>query len=113
MSSTVSDALMSIANYPVPMRVIGVACTRRGLDIDDVISPEIMSGRCFQLAKADILMYLFRAPNVSQGGQSYSFDTAQRQMFKRMANGIYARFGDEENEDGRNGGVYGYKGSRV
>lgn len=112
MSLSVADALMSIANYPVPMRVVGVTCNRRGLNVDDAASAEIMAGRCFLLAKADILMYLFNAPNVSQGGQSYSFDASQRANFRRAAMGIYNRFG-EGAENGSNGVAYGYKGSRV
>ena len=57
-------------------------------------------------------MWLSVAPDVSQGGQSYSFTDEQRKQFRNRANSLYDDFGASD-EAGTPKPIYGYKGSRL
>lgn len=106
------EALMGITGYPVPGRTIEVIALKRGLDLDEPPTPEVMNTAAFHLCEADLLMWLYRAPNVSQGGQSFSFSEDQRKMFRSRARALYTQWGNEAN--GKESGIqYGYKGSRL
>lgn len=107
---TVLDALKGINAYPVPLRTLQRIATRRGLSLDTDATPEMLAGKSYELAKADVLMWLSDAPDVSQGGQSYSFTDEQRAHFRRRASGIYGEY--DEQEAGIKP-VYGYKGSSL
>lgn len=54
-------------------------------------------------------MWLSQAPNVSQGGQSYTFDNEQRLKFSNAALAIYGDY----KEDNTPKTTFGYKGSRL
>ena len=70
---TVNEALRSINAYPIPERTIVEVCERRGLDPCGEAGFSVLDSAEFKLAKADLLLWLSYAPNVSQGGQSYNF----------------------------------------
>jgi hypothetical protein len=109
---TVNEALRGINAYPVPTRTLGEICERRGLSLDEEASVALLTEASFQLAKADVLLWLSYAPNVSQGGQSYSFSDDQREQMRGQASGLFNEFG----EDGKTDKVYtryGYKGNRL
>lgn len=106
---TILEALRSINAYPVPARTIKEIATRRGLDHIEEASIEALTGEAFQLAKADVLIWLSYAPNVTQGGQSYSFNDEQRERFRQEAAALLEEFGEDEQLRTR----YGYKGSRL
>lgn len=106
------EALTGITGYPVPCNSINAIALRRGLGLDDTASPEEIKSRAFRLCEADMLMWLFRAPNVSQGGQSYNFTDEQRADFRRRATAIYNDCGDDLDRKA-NGVQYGYKGTRL
>ncbi len=110
--ATTFDALIGVTGYPIPRRSVESVALRRGLDLLSAPSQEIMVSTEFRLCEADLLMWLFRAPNVSQGGQSYNFTEEQRKDFRRRANAIYSSLGDEGDAAGSSI-QYGYKGSRV
>lgn len=63
----------------------------------------------YKKAVADVLMWLSNAPDVSQGGQSYSMTDDQRKQLRMRAMAIYQETGD----DTRKQTIYGYKGSRL
>jgi hypothetical protein len=110
---TVNEALRSINAYPIPERTINEVCERRGLDPCDEAGFSVLESGEFKLAKADLLLWLSYAPNVSQGGQSYSFSDEQRKNLRNEAAGLY---GDnaEDNEEGQQMHItYGYKGKRL
>lgn len=109
---TTYDALIGITGYPIPRRSAEAVALRRGLVLDAEPSAEVMAGRRFRLCEADLLMWLFRAPNVSQGGQSYNFTDEQRRDFRRRAMRIYNELGDIGDAVG-SGIVYGYKGTSL
>ena len=73
---------------------------------------EVLKGKEYNLAVADLLMWLSIAPDVSQGGQSYSFTDEQRRQFRNRAGSLYDDFGAGD-EAGTSKPIYGYKGSRL
>lgn len=109
---TAFDALIGVTGYPVPRRSAESIALRRGLDLWAAPTQEMMTSREFRLCEADMLMWLFRAPNVSQGGQSYNFTEEQRRDFRRRAVAIYDSLGDTGDAAGASI-QYGYKGDRL
>ena len=103
---TVREALQGINAYPIPERTLGTIMLRRGLSASTEATKTILESGEFRLAHADVLKWLSRAPNVSQGGQNYSFSDKQR---KDLADEANATYGDLEPESVI-AGRYGYKG---
>ena len=106
--ATVHDMLKAVNAYPVPQGTITMLCVGRELDPNVEATKEVLQGSGFRLAKADLLMWLSAAPNISQGGQNYSFSEDQRRDFRNEALSIV-----EELEPDSVKPVYGYKGSRL
>ncbi len=110
MATTYLDALKSINAYPIPLRTLVETAERRNISLIAEASQESLHGKDYRLAKADLLLWLSLAPNISQGGQSFSFTDEQRKDLKRQAMGIY----DELEPENNAGGVtFGYKGDRL
>lgn len=110
MVKTNLDALKSVNAYPIPPRTLVEVSTRRNISLADKTSQEILQSKNFRLAKADLLLWLSIAPDISQGGQSFSFTDEQRKDFKRQAFAIYDVLEPTENT----GCVsFGYKGDRL
>lgn len=108
--ATVRDSLQSINGYPIPQRTLDTVAAERGISLFEELTPDVCKGAEYRLAKADLLKWLCNAPNVSQGGQSYSFSPDQRKRFMAEANAIYQDVGGDADKAGQ---VYGYKGSRL
>ena len=110
MATTYLDALKSINAYPIPLRTLVETAERRNISLIAEASQESLHGKDYRLAKADLLLWLSLAPNISQGGQSFSFTDEQRKDLKRQAMGIY-----DELEPENNAGcvTFGYKGDRL
>lgn len=110
MIKTQLEALKSINAYPIPLRTIVEVSERRNVPLTVEATPENLTSKEFRLAKADLLLWLSLAPNISQGGQSFSFTDEQRKDFKRHAQAIYG-----ELEPTSNAGcvTFGYKGDRL
>ena len=110
---TTFDALIGVTGYPVPRRSVEAIALRRGLDLTTTpVTQAIMTSTAFRLCEADMLMWLFRAPNVSQGGQSFNFTDEQRKDFRNRAKKIYSDLGDTGDADAASIN-YGYKGDRL
>lgn len=108
--ATILDALKGINAYPVPPHTLNGIAVVRGLTLTDTATREILSGRQFKLAKADVLMWLSKAPNISQGGQSYSFSEEQRKDLRNEAKGLYTECGEDKTDILPK---FGYKGTRL
>ena len=107
---TILESLKGISAYPVPLRTLVETAELRGLSLGESATQEIMVGKAYKLAKADLLLWLSLAPNIGQGGQSYSFTDEQRQQFRNQAKALY----DECDEvSAVIKPIYGYKGSRL
>ena len=107
--ATVLEALKGINAYPIPMRSIEDAAEYRGIVLSDEASQEKMQSAAYKLAQADLLLWLSSAPDVSQGGQTYSFTDEQRVQFRNRANALYR----ECDDSGQTKSIYGYKGSKL
>lgn len=108
--TTVAESLRGINAYPVPGRTLATVMTRRGLDGEAEATADVLVSDAYMLAYADVLMWLSKAPNVSQGGQSYSFSEDERKAFRLEAGAIYA---DLEPDGDLTRIKYGYKGDRL
>lgn len=111
MAETVLESLKGVNAYPVPLRTLSEIAKRRGISLTDETTQESLKGMAYNLARADLLLWLSLAPNISQGGQSYSFTDEQRRDFSRQAYAIYGRLEPEAAEG--NVVKYGYKGSKL
>lgn len=109
--ATILESLKSASAYPVPLRTLVETGERRGLTLTAEATQADLRGKSFNLAVADLLLWLSLAPNVSQGGQSYSFSEEQRQRLRNRANSIYDLYGEEDSP--LDEPTYGYKGSRL
>lgn len=109
--TTILEAIKSVTLYPLPSRTIEQIAVRRGCSLSDEATQEKLTGIEYNLAKADILKWLANAPNVTQGGQSYSFTEEQRQQFRNEANALYKEYGADDSAIAKP--IYGYKGSRL
>lgn len=107
----VIEALKGVNAYPIPLRTLVETAEKRGIDVDAEATQEVLTGKAYALSVADLFMWLSFAPDVSQGGQSYSFTDEQRKQFRNHAQALYKDF------DGDSGTaqkpIYGYKGSRL
>lgn len=109
--ASILETLKAISAYPVPLRTLDEVAERRGVSLADEATKEKLQSREYNLAKADLLLWLSFAPNVSQGGQSYSFSEEQRKQFKNTAYSLYNDFGEDETDKPK--ATFGYKGSRL
>jgi hypothetical protein len=107
---TILESLKGVNAYPVPLRTLVEIAERRGLSLTSEATQADLRGKDYKLATADLLLWLSLAPNISQGGQSYSFTDEQRQQFRNRANALFDEFGEETSSVQP---TYGYKGSRL
>lgn len=107
----VIDALKGVNAYPIPLRTIEQTAEGRGLSLESEANVAMLRSREFNLATADLLLWLSYAPNVTQGGQSYSFTDEQRLQLRNKAHALCEEFGDDTLSAPKT--TYGYKGSRL
>lgn len=110
--ATIIDALKGINAYPIPRLTLLSIIDNRGLFEGEELTQDILRSAEFKLAQADMLMWLSLAPNVSQGGQTYSFTDEQRVQLRNKANGIYKEY-DAASEGSAPKSIYGYKGNKL
>lgn len=108
--ATFQDLLKSVNAYPIPLRTLVEVAERRGISLTAEAAAEDMKGAEYRLAKADLLLWLSLAPNISQGGQTYSFSEDQRKAMRNEANAIY---GELEPDVAPIMPTFGYKGDRL
>lgn len=94
-----SKALMSISSYPIPAPVIENIAGAAGLEPDTEVDLEVRQSDPFRRATAGVYQYLSEAPNVSQGGISYTFSEDERTRFAQRAGNILAELGDDQNAE--------------
>lgn len=108
--ATVLESLKGISAYPIPLRALVESAKRRGLDLDEEVSQERITSKVYKVVKADLLSWLALAPNITQGGQSFSFTDEQRQQLRNQAKTLYDECGEVS---AASKPIYGYKGSRL
>lgn len=109
--ATILEALKGVNAYPVPLRTLVENAERRGLDLSAEATKELLNGANYNLVVADLLLWLSFAPDISQGGQSFSFSDEQRVQLRNRANALYKEF--DATEAGTPKPIYGYKGNRL
>ena len=107
----VIETLKGFNPYPVPLRTLVETAENRGLDLDGEATAEVLKGKAYNLARADLFLWLSFAPDISQGGQSFSFTDEQRTRLRNQAKALYAEF--EPDGSASQKPIYGYKGSRL
>ena len=103
------NALKGINAYPIPIRTLMEVAGKRQVDVYEELNAEVLASRGYNLCRADLLMWLSYAPNISQGGQSYSFSEEQRLRMRNEAKQLYDEYGEEAAPKT----IYGYKGKRL
>ncbi|MBR5276852.1 MAG: hypothetical protein IKU35_06930 [Bacteroidaceae bacterium] len=103
----VLQSLRSLSSYPIPTATIEDVAEVVGLAIDTELTQELRKDKRFKRAQARVYMFLSEAPNVSQGGISYSFSEEERRRFRLRAENLLEQIGDATSEAGVE---YGYKG---
>lgn len=109
-TATVLEALKGVNAYPVPLRTLVETAEARGLTLSEEATREVMEGKPYRLALADLLLWLSLAPNITQGGQSFSFSDEQRAQLRNQAKALYDECGETSVAAKP---LYGYKGSRL
>lgn len=112
MAATVLESLKAVNAYPIPLRTLLETIERRGLLQSDEATREVMRGANYNLALADLLLWLSFAPDISQGGQSFSFTDEQRLQLRNRAKQLQQQYLPAQ-EAAQNKPIYGYKGSRL
>lgn len=85
---TVVESLRALTNYPIPERTLERAALYRGMDPALVIDSRTMTSKQYKLAEADVYEFLSTAPNVSEGGVSFSLSEQQRISYRQKADEI-------------------------
>lgn len=106
---TLSDYLRGLTNYPVPEEALQSILSKRGASYD---TDTIDEDQLLCLTTADVYRWLSTAPDVSQGGQSYSLSDNIREYYRKRARELY-QAGGEPVEEVKAKVRYGYKGDRL
>jgi hypothetical protein len=110
--ATILESLKSVSGYPVPLRTLTDVAVRRGLSLGDTATVDVQESASYQLAKADVLMWVSFAPNVQQGSISYDLLYSDRAQLRGNANRIYGELGDDSFIP-ETGTKFGYRGDRL
>lgn len=102
---TIQQALRSLTPYPIAAAFIEAVCSEHGLQPDGEYTGATAALPAFRPCKARVYQYLATAPNVAQGGVSYTFSPEERSYFKKLALELFG--GEDESAAG---GEYGYCG---
>lgn len=103
---TILESLKSLTNYPVSSEYIEATLTAEGLDGAGEYTPATAKDARYLRAKRQVCLYIATAPNISQGGISYTLDANARGYFLDMAADIAEELSDE-------GGRFGYIGDEL
>lgn len=109
MAATIKQALKGVTNYPVQDDTLQGIALCRGLSLESEATAEVLNSESYALATADIYSWLAIAPNVSEGGVSFSFTQREKETFRSVARSIYQTYGI--NKPGIV--TYGNKGDRL
>ncbi len=91
---TVKEALISSSSYPISEDAVSRIAILRELELDTEFTKSIGESKAYELAYADVLMHLAKAPNIGENGVQISNLVAVRKQWISDANAIYAKHGD-------------------
>lgn len=93
---TVSDALISLNSFPIPTSVVEKIGIERSLDISVDYTEAISKSSNFELATADVYMWLHGQPIFKEQEISFSQQTEIKENFLSFANNIYQKYDDDK-----------------
>lgn len=102
----IASTLKALSAYPIPSALIENICEGEGLDGEQDATTEIRQGVAYKRAKASVYTFLATAPNVSQGGISYSFTSEDKAYFRRCASLLMEEIGEGDAQFGYIGDNY-------
>ena len=91
-----SNAIKAMSSYPIPAATIENIIDEAGLDPGAEITKEIRASDPFKKAKALTYAFLAEAPNITQGGISYTFSEDERSRFAKKSNSLLAELEEDE-----------------
>lgn len=106
---TLREYLRGLTNYPVSEEALDSILSARGA----TDSTEFDGTKQSLLAMADLYMWVSTAPDVSQGGQSYSILFSTREQYRKRANELYRKAGEPVDGEVATKVRFGYKGERL
>lgn len=92
----ISNAIKAMSSYPIPAATIENIIDEAGLDAEADITKEIRVSNGFKKAKALTYAFLAEAPNITQGGISYTFSEDERSRFAKKSNTLLIELEEEE-----------------
>jgi hypothetical protein len=101
---TIAESLAALNAYPIQANFIESTCLKRGLTSTGTLIQGTFALQSYNLAIADVLVWLYNAPNL--GEQQISISLQERRNLLERANKIYGLYEDEE----ATGGVCGFVG---
>lgn len=105
---TILEAIKGITNYPIPQGTIDSFSVRRAVDTTTTVTQNVLLSKSYRLLEADVKRWLVSAPNITEGGITFSFSPAERDEFKREAIATYIEY-DEQSKTVQ----FGYKGENL
>ena len=103
---TILEALQSLNQYPISDNIVEKIGVERSLTTSLEYTATIFASSAFQLASADIYLYLAIAPNIVEQEVGITQAPTVRTQFRAMANAIYLEYSDDK----YSGLSYGFKG---
>ena len=104
---TILQSLKSLSGYPLPLDSLTNVIIEAGLVGDEEITTETYRNADYKRAKAKVYLMLAEAPDVSQGGISYSFSDEDKKHFRMQAQALLDEVGDDTSAIGDE---YGWMG---
>lgn len=96
---TIIQALIDEVHWPIPEGYVENVCIRRGLDINEDISTEVILSDAYKGAMADCLYSLIQAINYSEADKSVgNLTDQQRKIILKRVNALYGEIGEDEVE---------------
>lgn len=89
---TILESLVSLTSYPIPSNAIEKICVDRELTSGDTYTVLIGTSAAYRLAVADLYMWMFGAPSITE--QDISISVGERGNYLKLANSIYGELGD-------------------
>ena len=88
---TVLEAIKESIGYPISENRANMTLIKRGLTAADEATESVLNSKAFELATADLMLWMVTAPNISEGG--YSLSISDKKTLKELALGIYSKHG--------------------
>lgn len=92
---TILQSLKSLSAYPVPQLSLENIIEESGLTAASQADAATREGKPYKRAKALVYLYLSKAPNVSQGGITYSFSDEDKKHFRMQAQALLEEIGED------------------